>query len=92
MLNFLKSFFDRYFYDDEHYAALFILSIGIVILYFIGGIIAPPDEAAASTPPANTLENPRFIIIGIVKTPVDKTLTTGPPVIVPNIADDTIAA
>ena len=58
----------------------------------IGGIIAPPDEAAASTPPANTLENPRFIIIGIVKTPVDKTLTTGPPVIVPNIADDTIAA
>ena len=41
MLNFLKSFFDRYFYDDEHYAALFILSIGIVILYFIGGIIAP---------------------------------------------------
>ena len=41
MLNFLKSFFERYFYDDEHYAALFILSIGIVILYFIGGIIAP---------------------------------------------------
>ena len=31
MLNFLKRFFDRYFYDDEHYAALFILSIGIVI-------------------------------------------------------------
>ena len=41
MINFLKNFFDRYFYDDEQYAALFILSIGIVILYFLGGIIAP---------------------------------------------------
>ena len=41
MINFLKNFFDRYFYDDEHYAALFILSIGIIILYFLGGIIAP---------------------------------------------------
>ena len=41
MINFLKNFFDRYFYDDEQYAALIILSIGIVILYFLGGIIAP---------------------------------------------------
>ena len=41
MINFLKNFFDRYLYDDEQYAALFILSIGIVILYFLGGIIAP---------------------------------------------------
>ena len=41
MINFLKNFFDKYFYDDEQYAALFILSIGIVILYFLGGIIAP---------------------------------------------------
>ena len=41
MINFLKNFFDRYFYDDEQYAALFILSIGIIILYFLGGIIAP---------------------------------------------------
>ena len=28
----------------------------------------------------------------MVSTPVDKTLTTGPPVKVPNIAEDTIAA
>ena len=41
MINFLKNFFDKYFYDDEQYAALLILSIGIVILYFLGGIIAP---------------------------------------------------
>lgn len=52
----------------------------------------PPEDAAASTPPANTFENPRFSIIGIVRTPVDRTLTTGPPVIVPNIADETTAA
>ena len=57
-----------------------------------GGMIEPPDDAAASIPPAKTLENPRLTIIGIVKTPVDKTLTTGPPVIVPNIAELTIAA
>ena len=41
MINFLKNFFDKYFYDDEQFAALFILSIGIIILYFLGGIIAP---------------------------------------------------
>ncbi|MDA9724681.1 AI-2E family transporter [Gammaproteobacteria bacterium] len=41
MINFLKNFFDKYFYDDEQYAAILILSIGIVILYFLGGIIAP---------------------------------------------------
>lgn len=41
MINFLKNFFDKYFFDDEQYAALFIISIGIVILYFLGGIIAP---------------------------------------------------
>ena len=57
-----------------------------------GGIIEPPDDAAASIPPANTFEKPRFIIMGMVKTPVDSTLTTGPPEIVPNIADETIAA
>ena len=33
-----------------------------------------------------------MIIIGIVNTPVDRTLTIGPPVIVPNIAELTIAA
>lgn len=58
----------------------------------IGGMIEPPDDAAASTPPEKTFENPRFNIIGMVKTPVDRTFTTGPPVIVPNIADETIAA
>ena len=41
MINFLKNFFDKYFFDEEQYAALFIISIGIVILYFLGGIIAP---------------------------------------------------
>ena len=33
-----------------------------------------------------------MIIIGIVNTPVDRTLTIGPPVIVQNIAELTIAA
>ena len=58
----------------------------------IGGMIDPPEEAAASTPPANTFEKPRFNIIGMVRTPVDNTLTTGPPVMVPNMAEDTTAA
>ena len=52
----------------------------------------PPEEAAASIPPAKTFENPRFTIIGMVKTPVDNTLTTGPPVMVPNMAELTMAA
>ena len=43
-------------------------------------------------PPAKTFEKPRFTIIGMVNTPVDNTLTIGPPEIVPNKADDTIAA
>ena len=41
MIKFLKNFFQNYFYDDEHYAALFFLFIGLVILYFLGGILAP---------------------------------------------------
>ncbi len=57
-----------------------------------GGMICPPDDAAASTPPANSGLKPVFFIIGIVNRPVDNTLVTGPPVIVPNIADETIAA
>ena len=57
-----------------------------------GGMIDPPEEAAASTPPAKTFENPRLIIIGMVSTPVDSTLTTGPPEIVPKSAEDTMAA
>ena len=57
-----------------------------------GGIICPPEEAAASTPPAKARPKPLFIIIGIVRTPVERTLTTGPPDIVPNIAELTMAA
>ena len=41
MINFLKNFFQSYFYDDEHYAALFFLFIGLIVLYFLGGILAP---------------------------------------------------
>ena len=41
MINFLKNFFQSYFYDDEHYAALFFLFIGLMVLYFLGGILAP---------------------------------------------------
>ncbi len=41
MINFLKNFFENYFYDDEHYAALFFFVIAIVVLYFFGGILAP---------------------------------------------------
>ena len=57
-----------------------------------GGMMEPPDDAAASTPPAKVFENPRLSIIGIVSTPVDSTFTIGPPEMVPNIADETIAA
>ena len=41
MLNFLKNFFQNYFYDDEHYAALFFLIIGLIVFYFFGGMLAP---------------------------------------------------
>ena len=41
MISFLKNFFERYFYDDEQYAALFIISIILIILYFLGSILAP---------------------------------------------------
>ena len=47
MINFLKNFFDRYFFDDEQFAALFIISIGIIILYFLGGIIGAIITAVA---------------------------------------------
>lgn len=57
-----------------------------------GGMICPPEDAAASTPPAKVREKPRFSIIGMVRTPVDSTLVTGPPDMVPNSADDTMAA
>ena len=55
-------------------------------------MIDPPDDAAASIPPAKTLEKPRRAIIGMVSTPVDSTLTIGPPEMVPNIAEETMAA
>ena len=42
--------------------------------------------------PKSTRENPRCIIIGMVSTPVERTLTMGPPEMVPNMAEDTIAA
>ena len=57
-----------------------------------GGIICPPEEAAASTPPENTFAKPLLSIMGIVRAPVDKTFTIGPPEIVPNIAELTMAA
>ena len=41
MINFLKNFFQNYFYDDEHYAALFFIFIALIILYFLGGILTP---------------------------------------------------
>ena len=57
-----------------------------------GGMIEPPEDAAASIPPANTREKPRRTIIGMVSTPVERTLTIGPPEIVPNMAEETMAA
>ena len=57
-----------------------------------GGMIWPPEDAAASTPPAKGRLNPRRSIIGMVSTPVDSTLTTGPPEMVPNMAELTMAA
>ena len=50
----------------------------------IGGTIWPPVEAVASTPPANAGLKPRFLIIGIVITPVPTTLATADPETVPN--------
>jgi hypothetical protein len=57
-----------------------------------GGIICPPVDAAASTPPAKAGLKTVFIIIGIVRVPVPRTFTTGPPEIVPKVAYPTIAA
>ena len=50
----------------------------------MGGVICPPLEAAASTAPAKCALNPRFLINGIVMTPVPTTLATALPEIVPN--------
>src|SRR3546814_6815446 len=50
------------------------------------------DEAAASTAPANLAGKPRFLIIGMVKTPVPTTLPATLPDMVPNSALATMAA
>ena len=41
MYDYLKSFFKNYFYEEEQFAALFILIIAAVLLYFIGSTITP---------------------------------------------------
>ena len=41
MFNYLKNFFQRYFFEEEQYAALFIILTFLVFLYFFGGILAP---------------------------------------------------
>jgi len=41
MISFLRNFFQRYFFDDEQYAAIIIISIGLIVLYFLGNILAP---------------------------------------------------
>ena len=41
MLNFLKNFFDTYFFKEEQYAALVILMISLILIYFIGSLITP---------------------------------------------------
>ena len=41
MINFLKNFFDTYFFKEEQYAALIILFIATVLIYFIGSLITP---------------------------------------------------
>src|SRR5699024_5058316 len=48
-----------------------------------GGRIWPPTEAVDSTAPAKVLEYPTFVIIGIVKAPVDTTLAIADPLIEP---------
>ena len=41
MFNFLKNFFDTYFFKEEQYAALLLIIISIVLIYFIGSLITP---------------------------------------------------
>ena len=41
MYDYLKGFFRNYFYEEEQFAALFILIIAGVLLYFIGSTITP---------------------------------------------------
>ncbi len=41
MVKFLKNFFDTYFFKEEQYAALVLLLIALVLIYFIGSLITP---------------------------------------------------
>jgi len=41
MINFLNNFFDTYFFTEEQYAALIVLFIAFVLIYFIGSLITP---------------------------------------------------
>ena len=41
MFDYLKGFFRNYFYEEEQFAALFLLIIASVLLYFVGSTITP---------------------------------------------------
>ena len=41
MYDYLKGFFRNYFYEEEQFAALFLLIIAGILLYFIGSTITP---------------------------------------------------
>ena len=41
MFDYLKGFFKNYFYEEEQFAALFLLIIAGILLYFIGSTITP---------------------------------------------------
>ena len=41
MVKFLKNFFDTYFFKEEQYAALVLLLIALVLIYFVGSLITP---------------------------------------------------
>ena len=58
----------------------------------IGGVTWPEQLAAASTAPAKGGLKPRFLIIGMVNTPVPTTLAMALPDMVPNRALAMIAA
>ena len=57
-----------------------------------GGMICPPVDAAASIAPAVAGLKPRRMIIGMVKAPVPTTLATTLPDMLPNRAEETMAA
>ena len=41
MYDYLKGFFRNYFYEEEQFAALFLLIIASILLYFVGSTITP---------------------------------------------------